>query len=313
VTEPAIQISRLTKSYSGTRALDGVDLSVGLGSVFGYLGPNGSGKTTTIRIMLGLIRPDGGSVRLLGDPVSLVHRRAKVGALVERPAFYPYLGAVDNLRLLGAAARLPVEVVESTASRLLDRLDLAAVGHKRVGGFSTGMKQRLAIAAALLGDPDLVILDEPTDGLDAAGIIAVRELIRELAKIGKTVFLSSHLLAEVEQVCDRLAVLANGKIVTEGATAELLGPGVRLIANFASREKSELATALLTEHGIPALLVSGMPRSDNIAVTIETIDSQRVLNLLSSGDLLPTELRRDKPSLETMYLKLTAQPDEEAS
>jgi ABC-2 type transport system ATP-binding protein len=303
--EHAIETISLVKRYGSTSALDGVDLVVPRGAVFGYLGPNGSGKTTTIRLLLGLVRPDRGSVRLFGEPVTIAHRPGKVGALVERPAFYPYLDALDNLRLLGAAARLPARVVEKRARTVLDRLGLSEVGRRRVGGYSTGMKQRLAIAASLLDEPDLLVLDEPTDGLDAAGITAVRELIRELAGAGTTVFLSSHLLAEVEQVCTRLAVLANGRIVAEGSTADLIGEGSRVTATFSTREVSNRAISLLAEHGIHAALAD---RTNSDEIRIDSLDVERVLGLLALDGVFPMEIALERRSLEARYLALTEEP-----
>jgi ABC-2 type transport system ATP-binding protein len=216
-TTPVISTRDLVKRFSDIDAVAGIDLAVPPGGVYGFLGPNGAGKTTTIRILLGLIRPTRGSAALFGEPVA--QGRAvldRVGALVERPAFYPYLSATDNLRLLGLARGIPESRLGTLVPEALDRVGLAEAAPRKAGRFSTGMRQRLGIAAALLGRPDLVILDEPANGLDPNGVVDVRQLISALARDGITVFLSSHVLPEVEQLCQRVAILQKGRIVAEG-------------------------------------------------------------------------------------------------
>jgi ABC-2 type transport system ATP-binding protein len=201
--------------------VDGLELAVEPGQVFGFLGPNGAGKSTTIRMMIDLIRPTDGSVRLFGvdvrrNPAGL----RKTGALVEGAMFYPFLTGRDNLRVLG---RTRGQNADNKIDDLARQVDLAGRIDRKVSEYSTGMKQRLGIAAALLSDPELVILDEPTNGLDPGGILEMRGFIRSLAEThGKTVFLSSHLLNEVEQVCDRVAIINRGRLVQEGQVAALL-------------------------------------------------------------------------------------------
>ena len=209
----------LVKRYGDLVAVDRVDLSVERGDVFGYLGPNGAGKTTSLRMLLGLIRPTSGSVRLFGRDVSIGAKALEgVAGFVEGPTFYPYLAARKNLLLLadydGGDARSRVDEV-------LDVVDLRDRAKDRVGGYSHGMRQRLGIAAALLRDPRLLLLDEPTTGLDPAGMRDMRDLVRRLAHEGITVVLSSHLLTEVEELCNRVAIIRKGRIVYEGALAEL--------------------------------------------------------------------------------------------
>ncbi|MGZ4387541.1 MAG: ABC transporter ATP-binding protein [Gaiellaceae bacterium] len=227
---PPVAARALVKRYGRIVAVDHVDLTVEHGDVFGYLGPNGAGKTTSLRMMLGLIRPSEGSVRLFGrDPLTDGAKALEgVAGFVEGPRFYPYLSARKNLRLLadydgdGAASRID-EVLELVELR--DRAD------DRVGGYSHGMGQRLGIAAALLRRPQLLLLDEPTTGLDPAGMRDMRDLVRRLADQGITVLLSSHLLGEVEEVCNRVAIIRKGGIVYEGSLRELLassGGGYRL-------------------------------------------------------------------------------------
>lgn len=218
----AIRTSGLVKSYGQRRALDGLDLEVPRGVVYGFLGPNGAGKTTTMRILTGLIRADQGSVELLGAPFTGAERTRlfNVGALIESPAFYPYLSGRDNLRVIAGSGPAP------SANRIDEVLDLVALGDRggdRYATYSLGMKQRLGIAATLLNDPHLLLLDEPANGLDPAGIVQIRETLRSLAAAGKTVFVSSHILPEIQQMADRVAIIDRGRLVREGTLAELLG------------------------------------------------------------------------------------------
>jgi ABC-2 type transport system ATP-binding protein len=211
----------LRKSYGSRRALDGLDLSVPTGVVYGFLGPNGAGKTTTMRVLTGLIHADGGSVEILGRPFKRGdrHRLFEVGALVESPTFYPYLSARANLRELAASgAPVPSKRIEE----LLDLVGLCDRANDKVQDYSMGMKQRLGIAAALLNDPKLLLLDEPANGLDPAGIVAMRDTLRALASQGKTVLISSHLLAEIQVMADTVGIIASGKLVREGPLKELL-------------------------------------------------------------------------------------------
>jgi ABC-2 type transport system ATP-binding protein len=214
-----IEVRGLVKRYGELTAVDHVDLTVERGDVFGYLGPNGAGKTTSLRMMLGLIRPDEGSVRLFGrDPQLGVAALGGVAGFVEAPAFYPYLSGRENLRLCaaldggGAAERI---------DEVLDVVEMRDRAKDRVGGYSHGMRQRLGIAAALLRRPRLLLLDEPATGLDPGGMRDMRELIRDLAQRGITVLLSSHLLVEVEELCNRVAIVRRGGVVYEGALSEL--------------------------------------------------------------------------------------------
>jgi ABC-2 type transport system ATP-binding protein len=216
---PPIEVRGLVKRYGELTAVGGVDVTVRSGDVYGYLGPNGAGKTTSLRMMLGLIRPTAGTVRLFGrDPMESVHALEGVAGFVEAPTFYPYLNARKNLEMLaaydggGASERI---------DQALQTVELTSRQRDRVGGFSHGMRQRLGIAAALLRAPRLLLLDEPATGLDPAGMRDMRILIRNLAAEGMTVLLSSHLLTEVEDVCNRVAIVRSGRIVYEGEIAAL--------------------------------------------------------------------------------------------
>jgi ABC-type multidrug transport system ATPase subunit len=222
--ELAIQTSGLTKIFGRQRAVDGIDLAVPRGSVFGFLGPNGSGKTTTIRMLVGLAAPSSGEIRMLGErmPASLKSVLPRVGALIEGPAFYPFLSGRANLRRLDSANGHASSATRgSRVAAALDRVGLGFAADKKAHAYSLGMKQRLAIANALLTPGDLLILDEPSNGLDPQGTREVRNLIRSLADDGTTIFVSSHLLSEIEQLCSHVAVMSAGRLVAQGTLDEL--------------------------------------------------------------------------------------------
>jgi ABC-2 type transport system ATP-binding protein len=226
--ELAIATSGLRKVFRRQAAVDGIDLAVPRGAVYGFLGPNGSGKTTTIRVMLGLAAATSGQVEIFGSPMPRELRAVlpRVGALVEGPAFYPFLSGADNLRRLDAADRdAPRNTRTARVATALERVGLSNAAGKRVRAYSLGMKQRLGIAAALLGPRELLVLDEPTNGLDPQGTREVRHLVRSLAADGTTVFVSSHLLAEVEQICTHVGVMSAGRLVAQGPLDELASSG----------------------------------------------------------------------------------------
>ncbi|WP_262706157.1 MULTISPECIES: ABC transporter ATP-binding protein [Streptomyces] len=255
--DAAVETRGLTKRYRGGQlAVDALDLSVPRGSVFGFLGPNGSGKTTTIRMLMGLIEPTSGRARLLGEPMPRAARSVlpRVGALIEGPALYPFLTGRDNLLRYDAAD--PTADPRTRAPRVaaaLDRVGLAAAAGKKARAYSLGMKQRLGLAAALLQPRELLVLDEPTNGLDPQGMREIRALVRELAEEGTTVFLSSHLLDEIEQVCTHAAVMAQGRLITQGTVAELAaGSRGRLVVTTPDPVD---AVRVLKEHGVTDLVV----------------------------------------------------------
>src|SRR6476659_1022229 len=231
-----VELRGLVKRYGDLTAVDNVDLTVMGGDVYGYLGPNGAGKTTSLRMMLGLIRPTSGSVRLFGrNPSVSVRALDGVAGFVEEPRFYPYLSGRKNLELLAA---FDGGDASSRIDEALDTVDLADRARDKVGGYSHGMRQRLGIAAALLRDPSLLLLDEPTTGLDPPGMRDMRTLIGQLSERGVTVLLSSHQLTEVEEMCNRVAIIRSGQIVYEGVLAELkrtAGGGYRLRSTDAAR------------------------------------------------------------------------------
>ncbi|WP_431944598.1 ABC transporter ATP-binding protein [Actinacidiphila sp. bgisy167] len=255
--EYAILTSGLAKRYRGGQlAVDGLDLAVPRGSVFGFLGPNGSGKTTTIRMLMGLIAPTSGTAQVLGEPMPRAVRSVlpRVGALIEGPALYGYLSGRANLLRLDAAD--PTAGPRTRAARVdtaLERVGLAAAAGKKARAYSLGMKQRLGLAAALLRPRELLVLDEPTNGLDPQGMREIRSLVRELAADGATVFLSSHLLDEVEQVCTHAAVMSRGRLITQG-TVEALSSARRLVVT--TPDPAE-AVRVLKERGVTGLAADG--------------------------------------------------------
>ncbi|MEW1859526.1 MULTISPECIES: ABC transporter ATP-binding protein [unclassified Streptomyces] len=256
--EVVIETRGLAKRYHGTLAVDGLDLRVPRGSVFGFLGPNGSGKTTTIRMLMGLIEPTAGTARVLGRPMPRAARSVlpRVGALIEGPALYGFLSGRDNLLRYDAAD--PTADPRTRRARVgaaLDRVGLAAAAGKKAKQYSLGMKQRLGLAAALLQPRDLLVLDEPTNGLDPQGMREIRALVRELAADGTTVFLSSHLLDEIEQVCTHVAVMARGRLITQGPVTEL-SAGSRGRLAVTTPDPAD-ATRVLAEHGVTALATDG--------------------------------------------------------
>jgi ABC-2 type transport system ATP-binding protein len=225
--EHLVETDDLTKTYrGGITAVDRVSLTVWRGEIYGFLGPNGAGKTTTLRMLAGLITPTGGSASVHGDRPGSPRALARTGALIESPGFYPYLSGRDNLRVVARYAGVGDRRVEA----VLETVDLADRGGDRYTGYSLGMKQRLGVAAALLKDPELLILDEPTNGLDPAGMRDMRALIRDLGDRGHTVLLSSHLLGEVQQLCDRVGVISNGTLLAESTVLELRGRAGLLVA-----------------------------------------------------------------------------------
>ncbi|MGW2596777.1 ABC transporter ATP-binding protein [Streptomyces klenkii] len=255
--EPAIATHALTKRYRGGQlAVDRLDLVVPRGSVFGFLGPNGSGKTTTIRMLMGLIEPTSGTARVLGEEMPRAGRRVlpRVGALIEGPALYGFLTGRDNLLRFDAAdPTADPRTRQSRVDAALDRVGLVTAAGKKARAYSLGMKQRLGLAAALLQPRELLVLDEPTNGLDPQGMREIRTLVRGLASEGTTVFLSSHLLDEIEQVCTHAAVMAQGRLLTQGTVAGLASSARGRLA-VTTPDTAE-AVRVLKEHGVNDLTV----------------------------------------------------------
>jgi ABC-2 type transport system ATP-binding protein len=295
---PPLEARGLVKRYGDIVAVDDVDLTVDRGDVFGYLGPNGAGKTTSLRMLLGLIRPTEGHAHLFGRDPLVDGARALdgVAGFVEGPRFYPYLSGRRNLRLLGD---LDSGVAAARIEEVLDVVELRDRGKDRVGGYSHGMRQRLGIAASLLRDPKLLLLDEPTTGLDPAGMRDMRELVKRLASEGITIMLSSHVLAEVEELCNRVAIIRKGRIIYEGRLDELLesaGGGYLLRTS-----EPERARMLLLAHGIDGpLLEDGELRFQAEPAAIESLSIALGQAGIGISALMPRVA-----TLEELFLDMT--------
>ncbi|HEX3899391.1 MAG TPA: ABC transporter ATP-binding protein [Mycobacteriales bacterium] len=303
---PVIATSGLTKRFrSGQVAVDHIDLVVPRGAVYGFLGPNGSGKTTTIRMLLGLIRPTEGTVDLLGEsmPDNSASALARVGALVEGPAFHPYLSGRSNLARLD---RMDVTADPKTHDARIDealrRVGLTAAAGKRFRQYSLGMKQRLGIAAALVQPRELLVLDEPTNGLDPQGTREVRHLVRELSAEGLSVLVSSHLLAEVEQICSHVGIMSKGSLLVQGTLDDLRG-GATTLLTVTTRD-TDLAAATLRKLGLADVAVAA---SDEVRATIGEVEPERVTVALVKAGVAVRGLAVSRPALEDLFVELTGE------
>jgi ABC-type multidrug transport system ATPase subunit len=284
-----IECQGLTKHYRRVTALAGLDLTVEAGTVFGFLGPNGAGKTTTLRILLGLVTPTSGRARLNGRPVPDPAGLARVGAMIEEPAFYPWLTGRANLAVLARSGPAGAGI-----GRALAQVGLAEVADRKVKGYSQGMRQRLGLAVALMRQPSLLLLDEPANGLDPAGIAEFRALLRSLADGGTTVFLSSHLLAEVEQVCDQVAVIQSGRLVSQGPARA--AARVRVLVAPAERDAAVAA------------LARWAARADGAdGVLTNTADGRAVNQALGQAGIWAQQILLERPPLEAAFLSLTGE------
>jgi len=306
-----VETSRLTKRFGERVAVDEVDLHVPRGSAFGYLGPNGAGKTTLIRMLLGLTNATAGTMRLLGRPVPTERSAAlaRVGAIVEEPRFHGHLTGRENLRVI-AAAREPE--AHGRVDGALARVGLSNRADERVKRYSLGMRQRLGVARSLLADPELLILDEPTNGLDPAGIHEFRDMIRGFVTEGRTVLLSSHLLDEVEKICDQVAIVDRGRVVMQGSIAELAAGGEQAILIATSDD--ERALTILAEHRAVA---SASPAPDGIRVRLQTeAEAEAAADDIGRRIVLAgLAIRRFEParmSLERRFLEITSRLEEAA-
>jgi ABC-2 type transport system ATP-binding protein len=290
-----IETRGLTKRYgNGVLAVDRLDLNVRHGEVYGFLGPNGAGKTTTLRMLVGLIRPTSGGAVVAGAAPGAPAGLARIGSLVENPGLYPYLSGRDNLRSIARLCRVP----DRRCDAALDQVGLLARAGDKFANYSTGMKQRLGVAAALLKDPELLVLDEPSNGLDPEGMVEMRDMIRGLAEGGRTVLLSSHLLNEVEQICQRVGVIRHGQMVAEGTLDELKGAvGLTLRA-----QPGERARALLVE----LLGAAAVGEQDGaFRLSVEPARAGEINTALVGAGMVVSELRPNEHSLEEIFLQLT--------
>jgi ABC-2 type transport system ATP-binding protein len=305
----AIETKGLFKSFAKQTAVNGIDLSVPKGSVFGFLGPNGSGKTTTIRLLLGLTSPSEGVVNVLGQsmPANLQSVLPKVGALVEGPGFYPFLSGEANLKRLDTADRLAdPKTRNERVAKALERVGLTVAAKKKVHAYSLGMKQRLGIANALLQPRDLLILDEPTNGLDPQGTREVRNLIKSLASEGTTIFVSSHLLAEVEQLCTHVAVMSAGNLVSQGELAELRHMGQSRVS--VTTPDVDEALALMTNLGlIPVVHEIAHSDSSLIAPVSSAFEPEVLAAALVAAGVRIRGFAVEEPSLEERFVSLTGE------
>ena len=313
-----ISTNRLTKAFGKLVAVNDLHLQVMRGDVFGFLGPNGAGKTTTIRMLLGLIRPTAGRAIIFGmdNAYQLPAILQRIGAIVETPAFYPYLSGKDNLHAVAAASGM---ISGSASNRrveeVLEIVELGAQAEDAFRNYSLGMKQRLGIGAALLADPELVILDEPTNGLDPAGQFEICQLIQRLSTLGKTIFISSHFLHDIQQVCNRVAILQKGNLIKQGAVNKLLQQGEQIVIRLNTINETEQALTLLQqnkEREYPWIAQVYMDTSKQ-NMPILRVDAPRTrsaeLNaLLAQHNLFAAEIHPQEGSLEEIFLGLTTPP-----
>jgi ABC-2 type transport system ATP-binding protein len=290
----AISVQGLTKRFGDVLAVDRLSFEVRPGTVTGFLGPNGAGKTTTLRMLLGLVAPTSGTATIDGRPYrELADPLRRVGAVLEAGGFHPGRSARDHLRVLAKAAGLPAGRV----GEVLEQVGLAAAGRRRVGGFSLGMRQRLGLAAALLGDPEVLVLDEPANGLDPEGVHWLRGLVRGLADQGRTVLVSSHLLAEVAQTIDRVVIIDRGRLVAQSTLADLTAGGDRTVR--VRTPQPEALRDLLVARGATVTL-DGPDRLVAGGVTAEQVGQAA-----AAGGVVLHEMRFERSNLEDVFLELT--------
>jgi ABC-2 type transport system ATP-binding protein len=306
--EPVLQTCGLTKSFGGQTVVSQLDLVVRRGEVLGFLGPNGSGKSTTVGMVLGLVQPTAGSVQIMGRPLvedpSLVSRH--VGAMIESPAFYPFLTGRDNLRFQG---KLAGGVPESRIDEVIRLVNMEGRADGRFKAFSLGMKQRIGIASTLLANPDLVILDEPTNGLDPAGQREIRSIIPRLAEQGHGVLLASHMLHEVEQLSDHVVIIRGGHKVAEGSVAELLrGEGFHEV-QLEGRDLERAATVLRALEGVESVTVT----EDRLVVKAPEDLGGPINRALLEANLHASQIARKRTTLEDVFLELTTEPPDPAA
>jgi ABC-2 type transport system ATP-binding protein len=295
---PAISVSNLSKKYGDVLAVNDASFDVPLGTICGFVGPNGSGKTTTIRMLLGLIKPTHGSGSIIGKPINHPDKYLhEVGAMIEGPAFYPALSGLENLKLLAKLGGIPL----SRCQELLELVELGDRGKDKYKTYSLGMKQRLGIAAALLPNPKLLILDEPTNGLDPSGIQEVRDLLEKLASEGVTVFVSSHLLSELEMISKYLVMLRKGEVVFAGPMQELLHRSKpTIIAKPSTVNSLNYLAELINKTGHQAII-----ESDHVRVDADESFAVQLNKIAFEGGIVLAQLIPVRASLEETFFKMT--------
>ncbi len=300
MTTPVIETNGLSKDFGSILAVDNLSLSVPKGSVFGLLGPNGAGKTTIIGILLGLITPTSGKFSLFGEEIngSIESALQRIGATMETPSFYPYLSGLDNLRYFQQVAG---HNDAAELDSLLELVNLRPRRHSKFATYSLGMKHRLGIAYALLGDPELLLLDEPTNGLDPNGMAEVRRLLQDLGDGDRTVLLASHLLHEVEQVCDSVAILSKGRVIAQGLVSELIAR--KSTVRLATTDDESAATILNSLHWVGSVLAE----DGGLLVEADPARTSELSAALARSDIYVSELRALDTSLEEYFLEVTGE------
>jgi ABC-2 type transport system ATP-binding protein len=295
---PLIEVTELRKQYRNVEALAGLSMTVGRGEVFGFLGPNGAGKTTTVKLLLGLARPSSGSGTVLGAPLGDLRARRRIGYLPELFRYQPWLTGHEVMTLHGQLIGMPRPARRSAADAILEIVGLADRAGDLVGKFSKGMQQRLGLGVALMGDPELVVLDEPTSALDPIGRVDVRSIIRHARDRGAGVFLNSHLLSEVEQVCDRVAIVDHGRVVAMGPLDDVLG-----------QSETQIRVSGIASDDLAAFEAFGRPSLDGDRLSIRPMTEDRVpelVSLLVSMGAQVHEVRSGRSSLEQRFVELVA-------
>lgn len=289
-----VQSRGLTKRYGDRLAVDGLDMNIRRGEVYGFLGPNGAGKTTTLRMLVGLIKPTSGTATVVGTRAGDGQGLARIGALIESPAFYPYMSGRDNLRVMARYSGVP----DSRVEEVLEEVELGDRAKDKYRTYSLGMKQRLGVASALLKDPELLILDEPTNGLDPQGMAEMRVYLRRLGQGDRTVVVSSHLLSEVEHIADRVGIIRQGRMVAEGPVAELRGAAGLVVRADPVEQAAQIATQL---YGTQTVQVT----DEALRLTIDPGRASEVVRELVMGGVEVNEVRPTQKSLEEIFMQLT--------
>lgn len=293
-----IKTQKLTKIFGSLVAVNALDLEINRGEIFGFLGPNGSGKTTTIGMLLGLVKPSSGRIEIFGQDIrnNLTAILPRIGATMDKPGLYPYLSGRDNLSILAKTSGL---ADNKRIEEVLDLVGLASRAKDKFQTYSMGMKQRLSIAGTLLNKPELIILDEPTNGLDPAGMKEIRELIKTLGKEGATILLSSHLLHEVEQICGSLAIIKEGKVIAQGETSHLIQRGGVLQLKVTDTDK---AVNILKS----VMWITSLTREqDTLHITVPQERNWEISALLAKNDVFVSEMKTKESTLESFFLEVT--------